>query len=65
MRVNQAGDPIEEEQVFAYVGDDYKPRSDQDRNDAIALLCDHLKVEIWRTNATKHGDVQLVLRKVK
>jgi len=64
MRVNQNGDRIEEEHLFAHIGQiPYGDVSDQDRDDAIALLCDHLGVDIIRTNATKHSRAELVLRK--
>lgn len=62
MRVNQRGDPIAEEFVFGHVGD--ATPTDQDRNDAIALILEHLGLEIISTNATKHGDTVLELRKV-
>lgn len=60
MRVNQRGEEVDGHQVF-YVGDDFHSSTEQ--SDAIALLCEHLGIEIWSTNATKHGDRQLVLRK--
>lgn len=63
MRVNQQGHAIDECQLFSYVGESGTLITDQDRNDAIALLCQHLGVQIWRTNATKHGHVELVLWK--
>lgn len=63
MQVNQAGHPIEEEQLFVHMGYSLSEITDQDRNDAIALLCQHLGVQIVHTNATKHGNFELVLRK--
>jgi hypothetical protein len=55
---------VEERQLFPYVGhhDSFTPH---ECSDAIALLCDHLGVEIWVTNATKHGYVETVLRKAE
>ena len=62
MRVNQNGDPVEETLMFGYVGDTETHVTEQDRDDAIALLCDHLNVRIVKTNATKHGNTELVLK---
>lgn len=63
MRVNQRGAPIAEEQLFAFPGATHTVVTTDDLEDAIALLCAYLKVELWRTNATKHGNTELTLRK--
>ena len=60
--LNQAGQPIHEEQLFTCVGS-RDEITDQTRNDAIALILQHLGVEIVATNATKHGNTEMVLRK--
>ena len=60
MRVNQRGEPIEENTLFPY-GHEYEKVSDADRNQAIDLLCQHLNVRLVRTNATKHGNTEIVL----
>lgn len=39
--------------------------TDEERDTAIALLCEHLGVEVWRTNKTKHGNVEIELRKIE
>lgn len=62
MIVNQRGEEVTEETLFGYVGDTFNTVSDQERNDAIALICQHLGIRIVRTNATKHGDTQLVIQ---
>ena len=62
MIVNQRGEEVTEETLFGYVGDTLTAVSDQDRDDAIALICQHLGIRIVRTNATKHGNTQLVLQ---
>lgn len=62
MRVNQAGQEIEEESLFSCVGDTWTEISDRDRNDAIALILEHLKLEVWRTNANEHGNPEVQLR---
>jgi hypothetical protein len=61
VKVNQFGQPLVEEYRFAYVGD--ARAEEQDIADAISLLCEHLKVDIVRTNATKHGGFELQLRR--
>jgi hypothetical protein len=64
-QVNQYGEPIHEEQLFAHIGQlTCTEITDQDRNDAIALILQHLGLEIIATNATKHGNTELMLRKV-
>lgn len=61
MRVNQAGHPIEETQLFAYPGDD-SPVPDQEIRESIRLLCEHLGVELWRTNKG-YGSPEIELRR--
>lgn len=62
-RINQAGEPVQEEQLFVFAGDNHS-LTFADLHDAIALLSQHMEVEIWRTNATKHGITELVLKDV-
>jgi hypothetical protein len=58
--VNRNGDPVEETQMFPiWCGD----HTDEERDMAIYLLLDHFNLEIIRTNATKHGTTEMVLRK--
>lgn len=58
-RVNQKGEEIVEETLFQPWS---VPATDEERDAAITLLCEHLNVRIVRTNATKHGNTELVLR---
>lgn len=60
MKINQRGEQIIEEHLFAYVGQ--TDITDQDRDVAIKLILEHLNLQIIATNATKHGDRQLILR---
>lgn len=60
MFLNQNGDEVSEWQLFQMWGD-YE--TTEDRNQAIALLLEHFGLEVWSTNATKHGIRQLQLRK--
>lgn len=62
-RVNQMGEPVEESELFPH-GFNYQSWSKEDLATALGLLCSHLKIEIVRTNATKHGATELVLRGV-
>jgi hypothetical protein len=57
-RVNTNGDAVEETELF--VGFSH---TDDERDKAICLLLDHLGLEVVRTNATKHGTTEIVLRK--
>jgi len=61
MQINQKGDPIKESPVFTSWH-----RTDNPEEIAISinLLMDHLGLEVWKTNATKHGEYGLELRKV-
>lgn len=63
MRTNQADEPVVEDLLYAF-GMTFDSATDQERDKAIALLCQHLGVEIVRTNATKHGTTEVVLRTV-
>lgn len=63
MRVNQNGEQLEESTLYASWAAGTHDRSDEERDTAICLLCEHLGVEIVRTNATKHGNTELILRK--
>ena len=58
--VNTNGDEIEETKMFQmWCGE----HTDEERDMAISLLLDHFNLEIVRTNATKHGTTEMVLRK--
>jgi hypothetical protein len=57
---NQNGDPVVEETLFEYWSIQATPK-EQDR--AIGLILNHLGMQIVRTNATKHGTVELELRR--
>lgn len=63
MYLNQAGQPVVEELLYAH-GMTFEPATEEERDKAIALVCQHLGVEIVRTNATKPGTTEVVLRKV-
>lgn len=65
MRVNQRGEEVVEDTLYSSCGMVFAFNSkitDDDRDKAIALLCEKLKVSIVKTNATKHGATELVLR---
>lgn len=59
---NQNGDPVEEYLLFTSWGE---TATTEETHQAIALLAELLGIEFYRTNATKHGNVEVVLRKVK
>lgn len=61
MRVNQRGEEVEETTLFPY-GHAWEKWTPEELAQAVALLCQHAGVEIVRTNATKHGNAELVLR---
>ena len=61
MNYEQAlGDPVEETQLFKLWSDS---ATDDERDTAISMILDYLQMEIVRTNATKHGTTEIVLRK--
>lgn len=60
MQANQRGEPIVENQLFC----DNREHTDEQRNGAIALLCEYLGVAIVETNATESGNLQLQLRRL-
>ena len=59
MRINQAGNEIEETQLFTLWGD--TPTNEQ-RDAAIALILKHMQLECFETNSTKHGNTEIELR---
>lgn len=61
MHVNQKGEPVVETELFKCWSD---TATDTERDTAISLILEHLGLEIVRTNATKHGNTELELRKV-
>jgi len=60
MQTNQRGEPIEETYLYPH---GVKVLTVDELSEAIALLCEHLGVSIWRTNATQSGWPELELRK--
>jgi hypothetical protein len=60
MIVNQNGDEVVETYLFSY---SYEIATNYERDEAIRLILQHLKCTIVRTNATKHGNTELELRK--
>lgn len=56
MRVNQQGDEIRE---FLLFHGDMEPK---DLEELLFMILDHLKLQAWRTNATKHGGWETQLR---
>lgn len=58
-RVNQQDAPIEETILFQCWGE---RSTNEERDWAIGSILQHLGMEVVRTNATKHGNVDLVLR---
>lgn len=60
--MNQNGDPVMEDELFQSWSD----RATQSQvEEAIGLLLRYLNLEVWRTNATKHGNTELELREVQ
>lgn len=57
--VNQNGDAIDETPLFRIWSD---PATDEERDQAIALILGHLGMQVVRTNATKHGNTELEIR---
>lgn len=60
MQVNQKGEPIEETYLLPF--GDSSSMTLEELREALALVCDHLQVNIYRTNATKSGNVEIELR---
>lgn len=58
--VNQNGDPVQEDTLFECWS---VPSTPAEREQALGLILNHLGMTIVRTNATKHGNVELELRK--
>jgi len=57
MMVNQRGEPVQED--YLYPGD----LRDGELEQALFMLLQHLNLDLVRTNATKHGNVELDLRR--
>ncbi len=57
--VNQKDEAVEETQLFRPWSD---TATDAERDEVIGLLLEHFRLEAWRTNATKHGNVEIELR---
>jgi len=60
MRVNQQGDRVQE--YLMLPGDSADARSREELEGLIFKILDHLKLEAWMTNATKHGGWEVELR---
>lgn len=60
MATNQKGEPVEETPLFWGWSD---PATDAERDEAIGMILRHMGMKIVRTNATKHGNTELELRK--
>jgi hypothetical protein len=58
--VNQNGELVHEETLFEGWS---IPATPAEKDTAIGLILNHLGMTIVRTNATKHGNVELELRK--
>lgn len=58
--VNQNGDPVQEVTLFECWSE---PSTALERDTAIGLILNHLGMTIVRTNATRHGNAELELRK--
>lgn len=58
MEFNGIGAPIYDEHLFPYFPEDANL---DDVRKSIALLCEHLKVSIKRTNRTENGHAKIVL----
>lgn len=57
-----SGDEAVEETMFKCWSDS---AADAERDEAIGLILHHLNMTIVRTNRTKHGNIELVLREDK
>lgn len=62
MMTNHNGEPVEETQLFTVWGD---TATEAETHKAIGLLAELLGVEFYRTNATKHGTVEIVVRNLE
>lgn len=60
--VNNLGHPIYEEHIYPYCYE--SSENSRYQSAAIAALCEYLNVEIYKTNATKHGNEEVKVRKV-
>lgn len=54
---NQRGAPVFETQVF-----DALDLNGLEAKQLVLLIADHLGLEVYRTNATKHGSTEVTLR---
>ena len=57
--VNQNGDVIKETEFSQWNTNEF---SEKEKVKVLCLLLDYLKLEAVRTNATKHGTTEIVLR---
>lgn len=58
-KVNQAGVPVYE--IHMWEGN----LSNEEVKTVLMLLLDKLELEVWKTNATKHGQEEIQLRMSK
>jgi len=61
MRVNSMDQPVVEDELFQVWSQ--TTATDLEVREAIGLLLQHLQLKIVRTNATKHGNVELELER--
>lgn len=61
MNVNQRGEPVIRDMLYGY-GMSLEKLNEDERDKAIAAICQHLGVVIVRTNATKHGTTEIQLQ---
>lgn len=57
MMVNQRGEPVQEDYMLPGI---FEPG---ELEQAVCLLVQHLGLDLVRTNATKHGNTELRLRR--
>jgi len=55
--VNQRGEPVLEDYLY-----DFSSVSHDELQTIVFAILDHLKLEALRTNATKHGNTELIVR---
>jgi hypothetical protein len=60
MKVNQQGDEVRE--YLMLPGDSADARNREELEELIFKILDHLQLQAWWTNATKHGGWEIELR---
>lgn len=61
--INQRGQPVEETVLYGS-GMCWTPPTVAERDTVIAMLAERLGVCVVRTNATKHGTTEIVLKEI-